>query len=264
LVTQHESIKELFRLDCKKAVITGAGGGIGSAIARGFAEFGVELALLDLNLRNVTRVKQDLESNFPSKIMAMQVDVCDAQKVNVTINSVLEEFGQIDILVNCHGIAQWVPSEEMDEKDWKRMIDVNLNSVYLMCQTVGKHMIKRGKGKIVNIASMSGSIVNYPQPQAHYNTAKAGVIMLTKSLAAEWAQHNINVNSVSPGYTRTHMVNQFLKKQPEYEDYWNSRTPLGRLAIPLDIVGAVVFLASDAANYVTGHDLIVDGGYTIW
>jgi NAD(P)-dependent dehydrogenase (short-subunit alcohol dehydrogenase family) len=263
LVTRLESIRKLFHFEGKKAIITGAGGGIGSHIANGFAEFGIDTALLDLNLKEVAKEKQALDSKFKIKVIAMQVNVCNAQKVNLIVNSVLEEFGYIDILVNCHGIAQWVTSEEMVEEDWKHMIDVNLNGVFLMCQTVGRHMIERGKGKIVNIASMSGTIVNYPQPQAHYNTAKAGVIMLTKSLAVEWAKYNINVNSISPGYTRTHMVNQFLKKQPEYEEYWVSKTPLGRLASPYDIVGAAIFLCSDAANFVTGHDLIVDGGYTI-
>jgi NAD(P)-dependent dehydrogenase (short-subunit alcohol dehydrogenase family) len=263
LVDQYESFKKLFYLEGKKAIITGAGGGIGSSIANGFAEFGIDIALLDLNLKNITEEKQALDKKFNINVIAKQVDVCNVQKVNSIVHSVLEEFESIDILVNCHGIAQCISSEEMVEKDWMRMIDVNLKGVFLMCQTVGRHMIKRGKGKIVNIASMSGTIVNYPQPQAHYNTSKAGVMMLTKSLAVEWAKYNINVNSISPGYTRTKMVNQLLKKQPDYEKYWISQTPLGRLASPLDIVGAVIFLSSDAANFVTGHDLIVDGGYTI-
>jgi NAD(P)-dependent dehydrogenase (short-subunit alcohol dehydrogenase family) len=263
LLKQNESFKNLFNLEGKKAIITGAGGGIGSSIASGFAEFGIDIALLDLNLENVTKVKQDLDSKFKNKVIAMQINVCNTHKVNSIVNSVLEEFGHIDILVNCHGIAQVISSEEMSEKDWKHMIDVNLNGVFLMCQTVGRHMIKRGKGKIVNIASMSGTIVNYPQPQAHYNTAKAGVIMLTRSLAVEWAKYNIKVNCISPGYTRTKLVTDFLKKKPDYEDYWISQTPLGRMASPYEIVGAAIFLCSDAANFVTGHDLIVDGGYTI-
>jgi len=125
-------------------------------------------------------------------------------------------------------------------------------------------MIERRYGKIINIASMSGSIVNKPQPQAHYNASKAGVIMLTKSLAAEWAKYNINVNSVSPGYTLTPLVDNLLKTQPEYADYWKPLIPMGKFAEPKDIVGAVVFLASEAASYVTGHDLVVDGGYTVW
>jgi len=166
--------------------------------------------------------------------------------------------------VNCHGIGQWFPAEEMNEKDWDKMINVNLKGVFLMCQIVGRHMIKRKYGKIINIASMSGKIVNKPQPQAHYNASKAAVIMLTKSLAAEWAEYGINVNSVSPGYTLTPLVDNLLKTKPEYADYWKPLIPMGRFARPIDIVGAVIFLASEAANYITGHDLVVDGGYTIW
>ena len=125
-------------------------------------------------------------------------------------------------------------------------------------------MIERKSGKIVNIASMSGSIVNRPQPQSHYNASKAGVVMLTKSLAAEWAKHGVNVNCVSPGYTLTPLVKNLLRDQPEYADHWKGLVPMGRLAEPSDIVGAVIFLASDAADYITGHDLGVDGGYTVW
>jgi len=152
----------------------------------------------------------------------------------------------------------------MSEKDWDRMINVNFKGVFLMCQAVGRYMIRRRYGKIINIASMSGRIVNKPQPQVHYNVSKAGVIMLTKSLAAEWAKYNVNVNSVSPGYTLTPLVRDLLKNQPEYAEYWKNLTPLGRFAEPADIVGAVIFLASEAANYITGHDLVVDGGYSIW
>jgi NAD(P)-dependent dehydrogenase (short-subunit alcohol dehydrogenase family) len=258
------SFKDMFRLDGKKAIITGGGGGIGSAIAHGFVELGADLALLDRDITNAEKVSTDLKKEFPVKVLAIEVDVCSPKDVEKAVDSFMAVFGQVDILVNCHGIGQWVASEEMAEEDWRRMIDINLNGVFFMCQAVGRHMIKNGQGKIVNIASMSGTIVNTPQSQAHYNASKAGVIMLTKSLAAEWAKHDIQVNSVSPGYTLTKMVTQFLKDQPQYKRDWESRTPMGRLATPSDIVGPVVFLASEASRYVTGHDLIVDGGYTIW
>ena len=251
-------------LDGKKAIITGAGGGIGSAIAYGFAEFGVDLALLDLKVEKIEGLKKFLEENFSIEVLAIPTDVCDRKRVEEAVNIVIKKFGQVDILVNCHGIGQWVPAENMSEEDWDKMIDVNLKGVFLTCQIVGRHMIKRRYGKIINIASMSGRIVNKPQPQIHYNTSKAGVIMLTKSLAAEWAKYNVNVNSVSPGYTLTPLVENLLRTQPEYAEYWKNLIPLGRFAEPTDIVGAVIFLASDAANYVTGHDLVVDGGYSVW
>jgi NAD(P)-dependent dehydrogenase (short-subunit alcohol dehydrogenase family) len=258
------SIKEMFKLDGKKAIVTGAGGGIGSTIAYGLAEFGVDVALLDLGAESIENLRQDLEKKFPVRVLTVPVDVCDIKQVENAFNIVIKNFGWVDILVNCHGIGQWFPAEEMNEKDWDKMINVNLKGVFLMCQIVGRHMIKRKYGKIINIASMSGKIVNKPQPQAHYNASKAAVIMLTKSLAAEWAEYGINVNSVSPGYTLTPLVDNLLKTKPEYADYWKPLIPMGRFARPIDIVGAVIFLASEAANYITGHDLVVDGGYTIW
>jgi len=260
----YRSVKELFLLDGKKAIITGGGGGIGSAIAYGLAEFGADTALLDVNAESIMNLKGELEKRFRVKVLAMPVDITDSRQVADVVNAVVDSFGRIDILVNCHGVGQWSRAEEMEEKDWNRMLDINLKGVFLMCQAVGRYMIKQKYGKIINIASMSGTIVNKPQPQAHYNTSKAGVIMLTKSLAAEWAKYNINVNNVSPGYTLTPLVENLLKTQPEYADYWKPLVPLGRFAEPVDIVGAVLFLASEAARYITGHDLVVDGGYMTW
>jgi len=259
-----ESLKSLFILEGRKAIVTGSGGGIGSAIVSGFAEFGVNVALVDHNAESIEALKDELLRRFQVEVLAVPADVCNLEQVEAAVDTILSSFGRIDMLVNCHGIGQWSDSEEMDEKDWNMMIDVNLKGVFLMCQVVGRHMIERRYGKIINVASMSGTIVNKPQPQAHYNASKAGVIMLTKSLASEWAKYNINVNSVSPGYTLTPLVENLLKSNPEYADYWKPLIPLGRFAKPVDMVGSVIFLASDAASYITGHNLIVDGGYTVW
>jgi len=264
-LTLHRSnLIKLFDLDGKRAIITGGGGGIGGAIAKGLAEFNVDIALFDINFESIANLKKILEERFSVKALAIPVDVCVSEQVKRAVETVHEAFGRIDILVNCHGIGQWSPAEEMSEEDWKRMLDVNLTGVFLTCQAVGRIMINQRYGKIINIASMSGRIVNKPQPQAHYNASKAGVIMLTKSLAAEWAKYNINVNSVSPGYTLTPLVENLLKQKPKYAEIWKSLIPMGRLARPEDIVGAVIFLSSDASSYITGHDLAVDGGYTIW
>jgi len=260
----YRSIKELFLLDGKKAIVTGGGGGIGGAIAHGLAEFGVDTALLDIDAERITGLKRRIGRRFPVKVLAIPMDIADPKQVDDAVTVVVDSLGRIDILVNCHGVGQWSRAEEIEEKDWNRMLDINLKGVFLMCQVVGRYMIKQKYGKIINIASMSGTIVNKPQPQAHYNASKAGVIMLTKSLAAEWAKYNINVNCVSPGYTLTPLVENLLKTEPEYADYWKPLIPKERFADPMDIVGAVLFLASDAASYITGHDLIVDGGYSIW
>lgn len=249
-------------MEGKKAVVTGGGGGIGGAIVYGFAEFGVDVAIFDLDEEGMDRVRREVESRFPVRVLTLKVDVTDKLQVEAAVKKVLQEFGRIDILVNCHGIGQWSPAEDMSEEDWDRMVDVNLKGVFLVCQAVGRHMVENRSGKIVNIASMSGLIVNRPQPQAHYNASKAAVIMLTKSLAVEWARYNVNVNSVSPGYTVTPLVEKLLRDKPEYAEYWRKNIPLGRFARPVDIVGAVIFLSSEAASYITGHNLVVDGGYT--
>ncbi|MEN2974562.1 MAG: glucose 1-dehydrogenase [Candidatus Caldarchaeales archaeon] len=256
------SVKRLFDLEGKKVVITGAAGGIGSAIAFGFAEFKAELALIDKEAEALRKIHSRLKEYSNSIII--QADVTSLNDVNQAIERIINHYGRIDILVNSHGIFQWVSAEEMNEEDWNRMLNVNLKGVFLMCQAVGRQMIKQRYGKIINIASMSGLIVNRPQPQLHYNTSKAGVIMLTKSLASEWAKYNINVNCVSPGYTLTQQLENFIKEKPEYADLWRGLIPLNRFAEVTDIVGAVIFLATDAASYITGQNLIIDGGYTIW
>jgi NAD(P)-dependent dehydrogenase (short-subunit alcohol dehydrogenase family) len=259
-----ESILAKLMLKGKKSIITGAGGGIGSAIANTLAELGAEVALMDRDQDALGIVMREIQERFPVSVTIAPVNVCNSEQVKASVKRIFREFGRIDILVNCHGIGQWTPAEDMTENDWDQMMEVNLKGVFIVCQSVGRYMIEQHYGKIINIASMSGTIVNKPQRQSHYNTSKAAVIMLTKSLAAEWAKYNININSVSPGYTLTPLVKKLLEEKPEHADYWKSLIPIGRLATPKDIVGAVAFLASDASGYVTGHDLIVDGGYTIW
>jgi NAD(P)-dependent dehydrogenase (short-subunit alcohol dehydrogenase family) len=175
------------------------------------------------------------------------------------VSKALDVFGRIDILVNCAGITSWASVEEMNEEEWDRVMDVNLKGIFLCCRAVGRGMITNRRGKIVNIASMSASIVNYPQSNVVYNASKAGVVILTKTLAAEWAKYNVNVNSISPGFIATEMT----KKAP-YHDQWRKMTPMNRLGEPAELKGAVVYLASEASRLMTGHDLIVDGGYTLW
>ncbi len=259
------SIRKLFDLSGKKAVVTGGGGGIGLAIALGFKEYGVsEVALIEPFEEKLKEASDVFEEKCGYEPLTVVADVSKRDQVERAVERIIREFGSIDILVNSHGIFQWMEAEKMSEEDWDRMININFKGVFLMCQAVGRHMISRRRGKIINIASMSGVIVNKPQPQSHYNSSKAGVIMLTKSLAAEWSKYNINVNCISPGYTMTPPVEKFLSEHREYEKLWIELIPLRRFAKPIDIVGAAVFLASNASDYVTGQNIVVDGGYTIW
>jgi NAD(P)-dependent dehydrogenase (short-subunit alcohol dehydrogenase family) len=258
-------IKEKLELRGKNVVIAGGSGGIGSKIACGFVEMGANVAIIGRTEEKLKKVVKDIKEMFSVDVLYFVGDLTDSKQVNSIVNQIIQRMGHIDVLVNCQGIGQWVPAEELREEDWDRMMEVNVKSVFLMCQAVGKHMIQRRKGKIINIASTSSMFVDVPQPQAHYNASKAAVVMLSRSLAYEWAKYNITVNCVSPTYTLTPMVEQFLKdhKYSHYLKVWESLTPMGRIAKPEDIVGIVLFLATDAADYITGQNILVDGGYTL-
>jgi NAD(P)-dependent dehydrogenase (short-subunit alcohol dehydrogenase family) len=252
-------VRELFELTDQKALVTGAGGGIGRELCHALSEMGADVALVDINLQNVERVAEEL-GRYGRKVMVCEADVTSAKSVGDTVRRVLNQWGRIDILVNCAGIAHWAPAEEMKEEDWDRVISVNLKATFLCCKAVARSMIANGRGKIINIASMSASIVNHPQPQCGYNASKAGVVMLTKSLAAEWAKHNITVNSISPGYIATEMT----KTSVEYQNLWKEWTPMRRLGDPSELKGTVIYLASESSRLMTGHDLVIDAGYTLW
>jgi NAD(P)-dependent dehydrogenase (short-subunit alcohol dehydrogenase family) len=256
-------MKNLFDLRGRTAVVTGGGRGIGREIARTLASAGADVAIAEFD--PVT--SEDAANNLRElgrRSISITTDVRDPASVNAMAAKALEFFGHIDILVNNAGIAQHVPAEDMSDKDWLNLMNVNLNGLFWCCRAVGKHMLERKSGAIVNIGSMSGSIVNKPQPQAAYNASKAAVIMLTKSLAAEWADRNVRVNSVSPGYIASEMTLKALEIHADWTPIWNGMTPMGHMGDPVDVAHAVWYLASDAAKYATGTDLIVDGGYTAW
>lgn len=176
------------------------------------------------------------------------------------VERVMEKFGKIDILVNNAGINIIEPTDEMSEKDWDKVMDVNLKGVFLCCQAVGKKMMERDKGKIVNISSVNAKFA-FPYSAA-YNASKAGVVMLTRTLAYEWGKYGINVNAVCPGFMRTSMLDEIH----DVDDLTQERVqkiPLGKFASPEDIVGTIIYLSSEASDYVTGHSLFVDGGWTV-
>lgn len=253
----------LFDLTDRIAIVTGGGQGIGREIARTLARAGAHVAIAEFNPKTAQDAADEVR-NLGRRSLAIPTDVRNHESVEAMVDTVLAEFGKIDILVNNAGIALNVPSETCTVEEWNRILGVNLFGVIWCCTAVGRHMLERRSGAIVNIASMSGSIVNKPQPQAGYNVSKAGVIMLTKSLAAEWATRGVRVNSVSPGYIGTELLNKGLKEYPEWGEVWFEMTPQGRLGKPSDVANAVLYLASDAAEYATGTDLIIDGGYTLW
>ena len=251
-----------FDLSGKIALVTGAGGGIGSSIAMTLANAGADIAVADSNAANAERTAFEVKATG-RRAIALTVDVREPDSVGDMADEARAQLGEIDILVNGAGIAFNKPSEDLTPEEWLRVIDVNLNGVFWCCQAVGRRMLARRSGAIVNIASMSGVISNKPQPQSHYNTSKAGVIMLTQSLAAEWADRGVRVNAVSPGYIGTEMTKLGMNT-PEWKKTWLEMTPMARVGEPVEIANAVWYLASDAASFATGSNLIVDGGYTAW
>jgi NAD(P)-dependent dehydrogenase (short-subunit alcohol dehydrogenase family) len=249
-------------LSGKIALITGAGRGIGLAIAHTLAEAGADIVIAEFNADSRQKTVSEIEV-LGRKAFFIQTDVRNTESVNAMAAAAIDHFGQVDILVNNAGIVNNIPAEDVTDDEWTNIIDVNINGVFWCCRAIGKHMLERNSGSIVNIASMSGMIVNKPQPQTAYNVSKAGVIMLTKSLAAEWANRGVRVNSVSPGYIGTEMTKLGMSKS-EWSEYWLDMTPRGRIGEPVDVANAVWYLASDAANFATGTNLVVDGGYTAW
>ena len=245
-----------FNLTGKHALVTGAGRGIGLEIARTLKGAGATITVAEFLEDNGRAAAAELDGQF------VQVDVRDPESAEAMIAEA-ERTAPVDILVNNAGIANNVAAEEASDQDWLNVINVNLNGVFWCCRAAGQRMLGRGAGAIVNIASMSGVIANKPQPQAAYNASKAAVIMLTQSLAAEWADRGVRVNAVSPGYIGTDMTKAALGNE-EWKRTWLEMTPMGRVGEPADIAHAVLYLASDAARFATGTNLIVDGGYTAW
>ncbi|MGI6375624.1 MAG: SDR family NAD(P)-dependent oxidoreductase [Anaerolineae bacterium] len=252
-------ILERFSLRGRTALVTGGGQGIGQAYAHALAEAGADVAIVDLNPDTAASVAAEVEQ-LGRRSLAVVADVSDAEQVGEMVARVIAAWGRLDIGVNNAGVRCWAAAEEMTVPEWDDLMAVNLKAVFLCCQAEARVMLAQGYGKIINTASMSAHIVNRPQKQVGYNTSKAGVVHLTRSLAAEWADRGVRVNSISPGYTETPLVATVAHLIPG----WLKDVPLGRMGQVSDLQGAVVYLAAEASDYVTGHDLIVDGGYTCW
>jgi NAD(P)-dependent dehydrogenase (short-subunit alcohol dehydrogenase family) len=259
-----EGILGKFLLTGATALVTGAGQGIGRAFAKALGEAGARVAIADINMKTAGATAEELRATG-IECESFEVDVTSESSVKAMVQSVVAKWGGLTIGFNNAGIGAWLDGESQTLDQWNRIISINLTGVFLCCRAEAEVMLKTGYGKIVNTASMSAHIVNTPQHQSAYNTSKAGVLHLTRSLAAEWAGRGIRVNSISPGYTRTQLLED-LAKTPEGSSMvgtWKGLTPLGRFAEVEDLQGAAVYLASRASDYMTGHDLVIDGGYTL-
>lgn len=253
------NIEKLFDIKGRKALVTGAGRGIGKVLALALAEAGCDVAILEIDSKTAEDTAAEIQAKG-RKSIGIQVDVTRKDQVDNAFTKAAKALGGLDICINNAGISIQKPAEEMPEQDYDKIIDINIKGVFLCSQAAARIMIPQKSGSIINIASMSGIAVNVPQKQAIYNTSKAGVAMLTKSMALEWAPYGIRVNSISPGYMKTEMT---MASMTHLFPTWEALTPLGRLGVPEELRGAVIFLASEASSYMIGHDLVVDGGYTI-
>lgn len=250
-----------FGLGNHVAFVTGAGGGIGRALAMGFAQAGADVGCFDLDPSATAETCAEIVATG-RRAVATHGDVTDRDTIAKAVERTADLLGPVSIGCNCAGIANAEAAEEMDPATFRRMLDVNLTGVFLSAQAEARNMLAHNGGSIINVASMSGTIVNRGLLQAHYNASKAGVIHLSRSLAMEWARRGIRVNALSPGYTLTPM-----NRRSEVADRlagYAEDTPLGRIADVDDMVGPAVFLASDASRFCTGIDLVVDGGYVCW
>ncbi|MBV8901614.1 MAG: SDR family oxidoreductase [Verrucomicrobia bacterium] len=252
----------LFSLEGKTAFVTGAGSGIGQRIALGLAEAGASVGCFDLPSSKGLAGTVDRIKGLGRGAIALTGDVTQAADLQRAVDGVERGLGPLSVAVNCAGIANAAPAEAMPLEQWQRMLDINLTGIFLSCQAEARVMLPRKAGSIVNIASMSGVIVNRGLLQAHYNTSKAGVIHLSKSLAMEWSDRGVRVNSISPGYTATPM--NVRPEVAEQVKRFEADTPLGRMATVDELVGPAIFLSSPAASFCTGVDLIVDGGFVCW
>lgn len=249
-----------FRLDGKVAVVTGAARGIGRAVAERLAAAGAHVVIADRDEAEAAVARAAIEATG-AKASAIGLDVTDRQQIAEVVERLYAAHGRIDILVNNAGIVRNAPAAEMSFDDWRSVIDVDLGGVFNCSQAFGRRMIADGRGAIVNISSICGEVTVHPQPQVSYNAAKAGVNLLTKSLAVEWAKQGVRVNAVAPGYVGTELTLRGRSNE-EWFSTWMRMTPMGRLGEPREIANAVLFLAADASSYITGTVLTVDGGYT--
>jgi NAD(P)-dependent dehydrogenase (short-subunit alcohol dehydrogenase family) len=255
-------MKELLKLKGKTALVTGASRGIGRAIALALAREGADIAVnCSSSILEAEKVAQEIKK-LGSKSIIIKADVADKTSVEKMVNAVVRQFGKIDILVNNAGMATVAPSEKLEEKVWRRGIDVMLTGTFFCSQAAGKEMIKQKRGKIINIASING-IVAFPE-RASYCSAKAGVMALTKVLASEWAKYNINVNSIAPGYVETELVNNLVSQRKLKIKELKGRTPSGKLISAEDVAEAAVFLASESTKSINGQSIVIDGGWTAY
>jgi NAD(P)-dependent dehydrogenase (short-subunit alcohol dehydrogenase family) len=252
---------DLFSLADKVALVVGGAGGIGHAQALGLADVGADVIVSSRKLEHLEPVAKEIQARG-RKSLAVTVEVTQEKSVAAMVDSVLKEFPRIDILVNAHGMAIRKPADSFPIDEWQQVMDINTRGTFLCCQAVGRVMIKQRSGKIINLSSVRGRY-GLPADYAAYCPSKGAVDTLTRTLACEWAKYNVLVNAVAPTIVETELTRPALAN-PDFAKQMKSRIPLGKWAMPEDIVGATIFFASKASDFITGQVLYIDGGVTTW
>jgi sorbose reductase len=253
------SVLDLFDLHGKTALVTGGSSGIGRWVALAYLEAGAQVAIAARNSEALQKVAGELAAAGGGKVVPIACDVTQPEQVTAMVDRVTAEFGGIDIAVCNAGVVSVQATLDMPLQEFQRIQDTNVTGVFLTAQAAARAMVEQGRGGvIINTASMSGHIINIPQQVGHYCSSKAAVIHLTKAMAVELAPHRIRVNSVSPGYILTELVEPLA----EYHRLWEPKIPLGRIGRPEELTGLYLYLASAASSYMTGSDVVIDGGYT--
>jgi gluconate 5-dehydrogenase len=258
------SVLDRFRLDGKRALITGGSRGLGRAMAQALAEAGADLVLVGTDPDNLTRARDELIP-LGRRVEAVRADLSSPDQTQAMCERVLADFGPIDVLVNnVGGRRENVATEEMPPETWRRLMDLNLTSLFLCTKLVGGAMLARKRGRVINVASICGQIATRGIFGRHYETAKAAVVGFTRAVAADWAPHGVTVNAIAPGGFMTDANRRWMREKPEVIQAFESQVPLGRLGEPHEIGPLAVYLAGEASSYMTGATLVIDGGYTLW
>ena len=250
-----------FDLTGRRAIVTGASRGLGRAFALALAQAGADVALVSRSGDEIGAAAQQVAIETGRRAVPIQADISARADVQRMLAETLDKLGGLDILINNAGVCFHRPSLEVPDEEWHQVFDINVHGLWLCSTVAATHMRDAGGGVIVNIGSISSLIVNRPQWQPAYNASKAAVHQLTKSLAAEWAQYNIRVNALAPGYVKTEMA---PVDRPEFRQHWIEDAPMKRYALPAEIAPSVVYLASDATSFMTGSVVVLDGGYTVY
>ena len=254
-------MNRLFDLVDKVALVVGGHGGIGKAIALGFADAGADVAVASRDIEALNGVVKQIEAK-KKKSLAVAVDITDEKQVNDMADKVVKAFGRIDILVNAAGLAIRKPADIFPVDEWQKVMDINTRGTFICCQAVGRVMLKQKSGRIINLSSVRGRY-GLPSGYAAYCPSKGAVDTLTRTLACEWAKSNVLVNAVAPTIVETDLTKGALA-DPAYAKQMKDRIPMGKWALPEDIVGPAIFFASEASSFVTGQILYIDGGVTTW